>query len=271
MQKFNLYFHLPAIKTNLKTINRGAVDCLNYADNQQWQRVLESSNILSLNLNSGELQASQDISLYKIYSLLGLQDKQYIFEEYKSHFSDNQYQALRKFQHMSVPQYDTPFEGLTQIIFGQQVAVAVANKQRMSFVQAMGIKYNDNLYQYPQLQNIQEEQVNAMAISGNKKKSLLAITEYFLNNKTESLDIKQLQEQLIALFGIGQWSVDWFLLRCASQIHIIPSGDLQIRKVFAKFFNNPDFMDSKKLKELEKTFYPIGGLLAHCLLLNNNC
>ncbi|MDR2008066.1 MAG: hypothetical protein LBQ34_03730, partial [Alphaproteobacteria bacterium] len=79
MQKFNLSPYLTAIKTNLKTINRGEGDCLNRLDGSHWQRVLADGNVLSLNLSTGELQATKDISLAKVYALLGLQDKQFIF------------------------------------------------------------------------------------------------------------------------------------------------------------------------------------------------
>ncbi|MDR0484394.1 MAG: hypothetical protein LBH40_03880 [Alphaproteobacteria bacterium] len=50
MSNFNLYPYLASIKENLKIINRGEGDCLNYIDtkNNQWQRVLQSGNILTL-------------------------------------------------------------------------------------------------------------------------------------------------------------------------------------------------------------------------------
>jgi 3-methyladenine DNA glycosylase/8-oxoguanine DNA glycosylase len=124
----------------------------------------------------------------------------------------------------------------------------------------MGKQYGENLYQYPKLENITETAVNQLSISTNKKKSLLEIKEYFTHSAADTTN-------LINIFGVGNWTVDWFALKCLNKTNTIPAGDLKVRKTFSKFFNDEKYTDSKQLKVLEEKLYPIGGLLAHCLLL----
>lgn len=178
---------------------------------------------------------------------------------------------------LTVPGYPDVFEALVQIIMGQQVSVLVANKMRANFATALGgdIVYEQQGYKhfpYPQrvlMSNVDE--LRSLGLSQVKCKAILGLAEAAHSNGewqafTQQSDSGDIRALLTGLYGIGDWTVDWLLLRSFRRFDVIPSTDLAVRKAFTWWLNEPELMSMGAVKHYEKTLYPYGGVIAYRVL-----
>ena len=59
------------------------------------------------------------------------------------------------------------------------------------------------------------------------------IYDYCINNKIEKIDQlnnEQISSELTKVKGIGQWTVDMFLMFTLNRVDVFPLGDLGIKK-----------------------------------------
>jgi DNA-3-methyladenine glycosylase II len=119
------------------------------------------------------------------------------------------------------------FEGLAQIITGQQVSVASASAifaRLQSLVSPLTV---------PRLEQFSDEDLAGAGLSRPKIKTLRAVSEACRNG----LDLGQLavipareaHDQLCEIKGIGRWTADIFLLFCVGHPDVFPSGDLALQ------------------------------------------
>jgi DNA-3-methyladenine glycosylase II len=119
------------------------------------------------------------------------------------------------------------FEGLAQIITGQQVSVASATAifaRLQSLVSPLTVL---------RLEQFSDEDLAGAGLSSPKIRTLRAVSESCRNG----LDLGQLAEipareahdQLCAIKGIGRWTADIFLLFCVGHPDVFPSGDLALQ------------------------------------------
>ncbi|POF32667.1 DNA-3-methyladenine glycosylase family protein [Roseibium marinum] len=119
------------------------------------------------------------------------------------------------------------FEGLAQIVTGQQVSVASASAifQRLQTLVAP--------LTAEQMQSFSDEDLAGAGLSRPKIRTLRAIAAAC----RDGLDLAHLAEapaeeahaRLCAIKGIGRWTADIFLLFCAGHPDVFPSGDLALR------------------------------------------
>jgi DNA-3-methyladenine glycosylase II len=85
----------------------------------------------------------------------------------------------------------------------------------------------------------------------------------------ETLSLKsdeEIAEELMALHGIGRWTVDWFLARCLGRGHAFPAGDLGVRKAVQHFYFNGEQKPEAELREFAKRWGEFANLATHYLL-----
>ncbi|MCV0428165.1 MAG: DNA-3-methyladenine glycosylase 2 family protein [Roseibium sp.] len=119
------------------------------------------------------------------------------------------------------------FEGLAQIITGQQVSVASAAAIFARLQTLVSPLTAENLSKFS------DEDLAGAGLSRPKIRTLRAVTIAC----DEGLNLRQLatapadeaHANLCAIKGIGRWTADIFLLFCAGHPDIFPSGDLALQ------------------------------------------
>ncbi|MBN9523722.1 DNA-3-methyladenine glycosylase 2 family protein [bacterium] len=86
-----------------------------------------------------------------------------------------------------------------------------------------------------------EAELRACGVSGPKQRALRAVADYVAANPDLLPDIADrdeptLRKQLVAIKGIGNWSVDMFLMFGLARPDVLPVGDLGLRMGVKKAF-----------------------------------
>ena len=72
-----------------------------------------------------------------------------------------------------------------------------------------------------------------------------------LNFETLSiLEDNEVRKKLLPIKGIGQWTIDMYLMQCHQSKNIIPLGDVTIRTTIKDLYGNPDKENINKLIRL---------------------
>lgn len=130
------------------------------------------------------------------------------------------------------------FEGLAQIVTGQQVSVASASAIFGRLTELVSpLSAN-------RLEDFSDEQLAGAGLSRPKVRTLRAMSEACRNG----LDLAHLAEappeeahaSLCSIKGIGRWTADIFLLFCAGHPDVFPSGDLALQVAVRDVFELED-------------------------------
>ena len=79
-------------------------------------------------------------------------------------------------------------------------------------------------------------------LSSQKINYVRNLADYFENNSFEKKDVEkmtdeEISKELTQIKGIGQWTVDMFLMFTLNRADILPYGDLGIQKGIMKILN----------------------------------
>lgn len=164
---------------------------------------------------------------------------------------------------LSVAQTATPFEAVTWAIMGQQVSVHAAIAMRRKLIQQVGKLHAYGLYCYPnpqQLANLSEEQARACGLSAAKYQALQVLVDEVqegrLNLELNDFNANSslLIQQLLAIKGIGQWTVNYTLMRGFAYFDGSLHGDLAVRRNLAKL-QGKDTITAKEAQQWLANFH----------------
>ena len=155
-----------------------------------------------------------------------------------------------------IPQFspnNNYFDALSKSIIYQQLSGKVA---RIIYARFLSLfeKNNPTPEQYL---NIKINALKNIGLSKQKINYINNLSIFFIkkNNKLQfGTDSEQeIRKQLIAIKGIGQWTIDMFLMFTLCKTDILPVGDLGIKKAFKKLYNlkelpSESFMQKKGLQ-----------------------
>lgn len=118
------------------------------------------------------------------------------------------------------------FETLVLLILEQQVSIDSA-KATFLKIKAYTICSPENMV------ILSDEEYRSLGVSRQKTKYIKILAEAVLNKELdiESLAIKpakQVREELIKLKGIGNWTIDIYLMFCLQEPDLIPLGDIAV-------------------------------------------
>lgn len=112
------------------------------------------------------------------------------------------------------------------------------------------------LYKFNKLNRLRE-----CGLSGQKIIYLKDLASKFLDgtvnpNNFHDMTDEAIRQHLIAVKGIGRWTVDMFLIFTLHRPDVLPTGDLGIQKGFQKVFNLKKLPDVKKMEKLAEVWQP---------------
>ncbi|WP_186645807.1 DNA-3-methyladenine glycosylase family protein [Fluviispira vulneris] len=188
--------------------------------------------------------------------------------------------GLEKCPPIRLSGFEGLFEGLGQIVIGQQISVAAANTIRTNLIKCFGTKISfDNavtLQTFPSasiFKSLKDHQLSDVGLSAMKRKCLKELSDFFLKN---ILDIKNVmlghgdlvafRKALKNIHGIGDWTLDWFELKIMRNFNCIPVSDFAVKKSFQWALGANDLATREEIEQYSIKVKPFSGILCHNLL-----
>ncbi len=150
-----------------------------------------------------------------------------------------------------------PFKVLCNAIIGQQISVAAADSIKKRFFALMP----ENNPQAKKVLEQSEESLKATGLSRQKIQYLKNIAEYFLVNKItnkyfEEKDKDEIYCELIAIKGIGKWTLEMFQIFYMLDPDVFPIGDIGLIKAIYKHYPRAQNKSKDELIKYSKKWQP---------------
>ncbi len=125
------------------------------------------------------------------------------------------------------PKRPQGFETLVLLILEQQVSIDSAKATFNKLKTAISDFSTENIFAFS------DENFRACGVSRQKTKYIKALAEALLSSELdlESLALKEpeiIRQELIKIKGIGNWTIDIYLMFCLQKPDIIPLGDIAV-------------------------------------------
>jgi DNA-3-methyladenine glycosylase II len=150
---------------------------------------------------------------------------------------------------LRIVQSASVFEALTWAIIGQQINLPFAISLRRSFIQQVGRAHSSGLWCYPEAQDVARLDVEALTsrkFSRAKAETLLRVARLVADGELR-LDLRDdpasASAALLAVKGIGPWTVNYTLLRGYGYPDCSLHGDVAIRKALQRLLGQADKPD----------------------------
>jgi 3-methyladenine DNA glycosylase/8-oxoguanine DNA glycosylase len=160
-----------------------------------------------------------------------------------------------------------PFEALATSVTAQQISLLAACAMRARLVERFGRSASHGgvtWYRFPRQSDLLGADLHGLGLSGAKRRTLLALAEADLD--VAGLDDAAVRERLLALPGIGPWTVDWFLARCLGRPEAFAPGDLGVRKAVARYAGGEPIWPADRVAATCRAFGRHANLAVHYLL-----
>ena len=120
--------------------------------------------------------------------------------------------------------------------------------------------FDNKLPKAKEVMKIDIPTLRSIGISKQKSNYISGLAEYFANDGSkidfESFSDTEVSNELIKLKGIGQWTIDMFLMFTLHRTDILPVGDLGIQKGIKILFNMKDLPTKKHMIQKSKPWQP---------------
>lgn len=141
-----------------------------------------------------------------------------------------------KLMHNSKPHFHT----LVWAIVNQQLSVRAAKTIEDRLLQRL----DTDCFEAQHFHRVQEKTLRACGLSGSKIRYIRELARQVRScslrlDTIHRLDDVQVAETLMALPGIGPWTVDMFLMFSLGRLDVFPVGDLALRKSIQRHYVVP--------------------------------
>lgn len=191
-------------------------------------------------------QAALDAMLAR---MLGLNDAVAVFEQ---QFGQHVVLGALVSQQpgLRVPASSTPFEALVWAITGQQISVAAAIALRRRLIETCALRHSSGMLCFPDaaaLAALTPEQLRAAGFSVSKIATLERVAAAVLDGSLpldawaaeQPLPVAVIESTLLAIKGIGPWTVHYALLRGFGWLDGSLHGDVAVRNALARLLDVP--------------------------------
>lgn len=147
-------------------------------------------------------------------------------------------EIIEKYGLPAIPKRPQGFETLVLLILEQQVSIDSAK--------ATFLKIKAFTTCNPETMAVlSDEEYRNLGVSRQKTKYIKILAEAILNKELDveslsSKSAKEVREQLIKLKGIGNWTIDIYLMFCLQEPDLIPLGDIAVVNTIKELLNIHD-------------------------------
>lgn len=178
---------------------------------------------------------------------------------------------------LRVPVTTTPFEALTWAITGQQISVQAAVSLRRKLIATAGIAHSSGLLCYPeapQIAALSLDQIRQAGYSRTKAETLHRLAGLVADGSLpldaglgtgrplSSEAAEALRAQLLAVKGIGPWTVSYALLRGFGWLDGSLHGDVAVRRGLQELLASPEPIGEAQTRDWLVDFSPWRALVA---------
>ncbi|WP_340607901.1 DNA-3-methyladenine glycosylase family protein [Xenorhabdus bharatensis] len=172
---------------------------------------------------------------------------------------------------LRIYQSASPFEALSWAIIGQQISVSAAVSIRRRFIQSVGIKHTSGLMCHPthkEVMQCTEQDLYQCGFSMGKAKALLSVCQLIdsgelnLSIENDEAEISRLTKNLLAIKGIGIWTVNYTLLRGLNYLNGSLHGDVAVRRNLQYLLKQENKVDAGQTEKWLADFSPWKALVA---------
>lgn len=164
----------------------------------------------------------------------------------------------KKQKSLRIVQSPSIFEALTWAVMGQQINVSFAVSLRRTFIQLANRRHSSGLWCYPSpadATQIPLEELTSRQYSLSKAETLLRLSRLIASGELElsvtaSNPITAICEALLAIKGIGPWTVNYALLRGFGHADCSLHGDVAVRSAIGNLWEmevRPDAVAAEAL------------------------
>ncbi len=152
---------------------------------------------------------------------------------------------------------DDAYGALLRAIVGQQLSVKAA---RTIYDRLCGL-YGDRTPTPAELISTDPDELRGVGLSRAKAAYLRDLAEHVEDGELDlerlpQLDDDEVSAQLIAIKGLGRWTVDMFLMFHLGRPDILPVGDLGIRRAVQIAYGLEDLPDAAELTRIAQPWQP---------------
>ncbi|PHM73625.1 DNA-3-methyladenine glycosylase family protein [Xenorhabdus kozodoii] len=171
---------------------------------------------------------------------------------------------------LRIYQSATPFEALSWAIIGQQISLSAAISIRRRFIQALGLQHSSGLLCFPNYQQVMQcsqPELRQCGFSVSKANALLNVCQLIdsgaleLNIPAGEDEMKRLTNSLLAIKGIGMWTVNYALLRGFSYLDGSLHGDVAVRRNLQHLLSQEDKVSAEQAEKWLADFSPWKALV----------
>ncbi|MBN8443265.1 MAG: DNA-3-methyladenine glycosylase 2 [Thauera sp.] len=171
---------------------------------------------------------------------------------------------------LRVPVTPTPFEALTWAVTGQQISVRAALSLRRRLILQAGRRHTCGLLCYPDaadLLGLDEATLREAGFSGAKARTLRTVAARVADGSlpldvwTTDIDPQRIRDTLLAIPGIGPWTINYTLLRGYAWLDGSLHGDAAVRRGVQIMLDQPDKVGSAQAEEWLSQFTPWRALV----------
>ncbi|AXE28608.1 3-methyladenine DNA glycosylase 2 [Chromobacterium phragmitis] len=172
---------------------------------------------------------------------------------------------------LRVPQTATPFEALAWAITGQQISVAAAVTIRRRMLSLCDCRHSSGLLCHPDAARVaalNADQLGEAGFSRAKSRALLALSQAAVGGELpldawlDGTPADEVSERLLAVPGIGPWTVSYALLRGYGWLDGSLHGDVAVRKALGIALGQADKPDARQTQDWLQPFSPWRALVA---------
>ena len=236
---------------------------------------------LSLRFTPGQVQADMhtDASLHEedpqpfaamVSRMLGLHQPIEGFEQ--RHAAHPQLgRLIARNRGLRVALAATPFEALTWAITGQQISVNAAVALRRKLIQTTQLRHSSGLLCYPNAQHVAalpQEALRQAGFSATKTRTLQAVSRLVVDGALPLEAWAQdfpgadlVRDRLLAVRGIGPWTVNYALLRGHGWLDGSLHGDAAVRRGLQTLLGSSERIDEKRAEHWLAPFSPWRALV----------
>jgi DNA-3-methyladenine glycosylase II len=134
---------------------------------------------------------------------------------------------VEKFGLPTIPKRPEGFETLVLLILEQQVSIDSA---KATFLK---LKEKENILHPEKLVSLTDEEFRAVGVSRQKTSYIKALSTAIINKDVQlenlaSKTAQEVREELIQIKGIGNWTIDIYLMFCLQEPDLLPLGDIAV-------------------------------------------
>lgn len=143
---------------------------------------------------------------------------------------------IEQFGHPIIQKRDQGFASMCHIILEQQVSIESAKACYVKILNLLG-KINPEA-----ILNISDEDLRSCGVSRQKIIYLKDLAQKVLSNQInfDSFSAKtetEIRNELITIKGVGNWSIEVYLMFCLQLPDIVPLGDIAIKNTLKELYN----------------------------------